>query len=78
MNITLVQAEYKPFETIFCPQCEGKDVPPSGQTLRNDLVLLLRCISDARRQLGGLDHQALLHQRSLLARSRDASGRFGP
>ena len=59
-------------------KCEGKDVPPSGQTLRNDLVLLLRCISDARRQLGGLDHQALLHQRSLLARSRDASGRFGP
>lgn len=54
----------------------GKDVPPSGQTLRNDLVLLLRCISDAQRQLGGLDHPALLHQRSLLARSRDASIRF--
>jgi len=54
----------------------GKDVLPSGQTLRNDLVLLLRCICDAERQLGGLEHPALLQQRSLLARSRDASTRF--
>jgi len=53
-----------------------KDAPPSGQTLRNDLVLLLRCISDAQRQLAGLDYPSLLQQRSLLARSRDASSRF--
>ncbi|AGL03222.1 ParB/RepB/Spo0J family partition protein [Desulfoscipio gibsoniae] len=53
-----------------------KDIPPSGQTLRNDLVLLLRCISDAQRQLGGLNHPSLLQQRSLLARSRDALIRF--
>jgi ParB family chromosome partitioning protein len=53
-----------------------KSIPPSGQTLRNDLVLLLRCISDAERQLGGLDHPALLQQRNLLAQSRDASIRF--
>jgi len=56
--------------------CAGKDVPPSGQTLRNDLVLLLRCISDAQRQLGGLDQPVLIQQRSLLARCRDASRRF--
>jgi len=54
----------------------GKDVPSSGQTLRNDLVLLLRCISDAQRQLGVLEHPALLQQRSLLVRSRDVSIRF--
>lgn len=53
-----------------------KDIPPGGQTLRNDLVLLLRCISDAQRQLGGLEQTALLQQRSLLVRSRDASSRF--
>lgn len=53
-----------------------KDVAPSGQALRNDLVLLLRCISDAQRQLGILEHPVLLQQRSLLARSRDASVRF--
>ncbi|OAT79488.1 ParB/RepB/Spo0J family partition protein [Desulfotomaculum copahuensis] len=53
-----------------------KDVPPSGQAIRNDLVLLLRCISDAQRQLGGLDHPVLLQQHSLLARSRDACIRF--
>ena len=55
---------------------QGKDVPPSGQALRNDLVLLLRCIADAQRQLGGLDPSALLQQSSLLARSREASVRF--
>jgi len=54
----------------------GKELPPSGQTLRNDLVLLLRCISDAQRQLGGLEHSVLLQQRSLVARCRDASLRF--
>jgi ParB family chromosome partitioning protein len=56
--------------------CTGKDISPSTQTLRNDLVLLLRCISDAQRQLGILDYPALLQQRSLLVRSRDASLRF--
>ena len=56
--------------------CKEKDVPPSGQALRNDLVLLLCCISDAQRQLGGLDNLAILQQHSLLARSRDASIRF--
>ena len=56
--------------------CKEKDVPPSGQALRNDLVLLLRCISDAQRQLGGLDDLAILQQHSLLARCRDASIRF--
>jgi len=55
---------------------DRKDAPPSGQTLRNDLVLLLRCISDAEQQLGGLDNLSLLHQRNLLSRSRDASRRF--
>jgi ParB family chromosome partitioning protein len=55
---------------------EEKADLPSGQILRNDLVLLLRCIRDAEQQLGGLDHLELLHQRSLLVRSRDAVLRF--
>jgi len=56
--------------------CQAKEVSPCAQTLRNDLILLLRCISDAQRQLGGLDHPALLQHQSILARSRDASLRF--
>jgi ParB family chromosome partitioning protein len=67
-------ADIRKVKTI--KNCKEKDVPPSGQALRNDLVLLLRCISDARRQLGGLDRPALLQQKSLLAQSRDASARF--
>jgi len=67
-------ADIRKVKTI--KNCKEKDVPPSGQALRNDLVLLLRCISDAQRQLGGLDRPALLQQKSLLAQSRDVSARF--
>lgn len=62
--------------TVKTIRSREKDVLPSCQALRNDLVLLLRCISDAQRQLGGLDHRELLQQHSLLVRSRDASIRF--
>ncbi len=56
--------------------CTAKDISPSTHTLRNDLVLLLRCISDAQRQLGILEHSVLSEHRNLLARCRDASLRF--
>lgn len=55
---------------------DKKGQPVSSKILRNDLVLLMRCIKDAEEQLGGLSQEAISQLRGIVISARSAMLRF--
>jgi len=56
--------------------CDKKEPPVSSKILRNDLVLLMRCIKDAEEQLGGLGQEAIMGLRGIMISARSVMLRF--
>ena len=57
--------------------CGKKEQQPvSIKVLRNDLVLLMRCIKDAEEQLGGLGQETISQLRGIVISARSAMLRF--
>lgn len=57
-------------------ECDKKEQPVSSKILRNDLVLLMRCIKDAEEQLGGLEQETIRGLRGIIISARSAMLRF--
>ncbi len=55
---------------------DKREIPSSNKTLRNDLVLLMRCIKDAEEQIGGLEEDDLKTLNSVVLSARGAMLRF--
>lgn len=55
---------------------DKKELPASSKILRNDLVLLIRCIKDAEQQLGGISKEELEPLHAIILSSRATMFRF--